>query len=56
MIEIILGFLLVIFAILSLRDGIIKSFKISYYEQKLKNIGVDISSTKNVGLIDILKM
>ena len=34
----------------------INEFKISYYETKLENRGVDISAVKNAGLIDIIKM
>jgi len=47
--------LIIVLSLLSLRDGMIKSFKISYYEQKLKNRGVDISSVENITLIEILK-
>ncbi len=42
--------------IILLRELFINSFKISYYETKLENRGVDISSVKDAGVIDILKM
>jgi len=35
--------------------GLVKDFKIAYYEEKLKNRGVDISHIENIGLIDIFK-
>ena len=44
-----------IFSALSLRKGMIDSYKISYYETKLKNRGVDISHIENIGLIEIIK-
>lgn len=47
--------LILIFAPLSLRQGIINSFKIGYYETKLKNRGVDVSHIENIGIIGILK-
>mgnify|MGYP001574095769 CR=1 FL=1 len=40
---------------LSLRKLAINKFKISYYEQKLKNRNVDISNVEDIGIIEILK-
>lgn len=48
--------IILISGLISLRFGLIKSFKISYYEQKLKNRSVDISHVKNIGLIEIIKL
>ena len=52
----ILSGLLVLLVIINLRAGMISSFKIGYYEQKLENRNVDISKVKNIGVIDILKL
>lgn len=35
---------------------LIQNFKISYYEQKLKNRDVDISSVKHITLTEIFKL
>jgi len=51
-----LSIIALFFSLLVLRKGMIDSFKISYYEQKLKNRGVDISSVSNITLLDILRM
>ena len=37
-----------------MRDDAIQMYKIGYYEQKLKNRDVDISSVENITLKDIL--
>ena len=47
---------IIVLALLNLRSGMIKSFKISYYEAKLNNRGVDISKVKNITLYDIWKL
>ena len=49
---------LIIISILALclRKLVINKFKISYYEQKLKNRNVDISSVEDIGIIEILKL
>ena len=52
----ILSGLLVLLAAVNLRAGMISSFKIDYYEQKLENRNVDISKVKNIGIIGILKL
>lgn len=52
----ILSFLLIVMAIVNLRSGMISSFKIGYYERKLKNRGEDISHIENIGLIGIWKI
>lgn len=49
-------FFILIGAIFSLRSGMIKSFKIGYYEEKLKQDGADISHVKNITLWKILKL
>lgn len=48
--------LIVIFFLVlnGLRIGIIRSYKIAYYEQKLKNRGVDIEHVKNISLTQII--
>ena len=38
------------------RQILIQKFKISYYEQKLKNRDVDISSVENITLTEIFKL
>ena len=50
----ILSGLLILSALFNLRSGMISSFKIGYYEQKLKNRDVDISSVENITLTNIL--
>ncbi len=52
----ILSFLLIVMAIVNLRNGMISSFKIGYYEQRLKNKGEDISHIENIGVIGIWKL
>lgn len=52
----ILGFLLVVMVVVNLRREMISSFKIGYYEQKLKNKGEDISHVENIDAIDILRL
>lgn len=52
----ILSGLLVLLSLVNLRAGMISSFKISYYEEKLKNRNVDISKVKNIGIIGIFKI
>jgi len=42
-------------SVMSLRQSMIRSFKIGYYEKKLKNLDIDISAVENIGLIDIYK-
>ena len=44
-----------IVALLLAREVFILSFKCSYYEQKLKDRGVDISSVDRIGVFAILK-
>jgi len=46
----------IICAVLALRKGMINSYKIGYYEQKLKNREVDISSVENMTLLDIWRL
>jgi len=48
--------LIVIIFLIQVRSNAIKAFKIEYYEGKLRNRGVDISSVENIGLIDIFKI
>ncbi len=55
MVEVIMAVTLVIIFLLILRDGIIKSFKVGYYEQKLRNKDIDISNMENAKLLDIIK-
>jgi len=38
------------------RKILIQKFKVSYYEQKLKNRDVDISSVENITLTEIFKL
>jgi hypothetical protein len=52
----ILGFLLIGVAVVSFRYMLITSFKISYYETKLRLQGDDISHVENIGLIRIWKL
>ena len=52
----ILAVLILVFTLLSLRKGMIDAFKISYYETKLENRDVDISSVKNMNLRDIWRL
>jgi len=40
-------------SVMSLRESMIRSFKIDFYEKKLRNRNVDISSVENIGLIGI---
>ncbi len=54
--QIILLISALIFAVLSLRSGMIAAFKIGYYEQKLKDRGVDISEVKNITVWKIYKL
>jgi len=35
---------------------VVLDFKVSYYEHKLKNRGVDISSVENISLLQIIKL
>ena len=53
---IILIVLVLVFSLMSLRKGMIDTFKISYYEKKLELIDVDISKVKNIGLLDIWRL
>jgi len=47
---------LIIFAcILYLRESAINSYKIGYYEQKLKNKNVDISHVENINFRGVMK-
>lgn len=46
--------LIVIALALYLRESAINSYKISYYEQKLKNRGVDIEHVRNISLTQII--
>lgn len=48
--------LVLFFAIISFRRACINSFKISYYEARLKNNGFDISHVENIGIIGIIKL
>ncbi len=52
--HVLLGVITILLAVLVLRAGMIAAFKIGYYEQKLKNRGVDISKIENIGVIEIL--
>jgi hypothetical protein len=52
----ILGFLLIVVAVVIFRHMLITSFKISYYEAKLSLKGDDISHVENIGLIGIWKL
>ena len=56
MIELLMGGALVILALINLHVGVVNAFKISYYEQKLKNRDVDISHIENITLKDIWKL
>lgn len=44
------------FSILALRRGMIDSFKVGYYETKLKNRGVDISHIEKMSFLDIFRL
>lgn len=48
--------LLLFLVLFGVRKILINSFKIGYYEQKLKNRGGDISHMENIGLIEIIKL
>ena len=48
---IILDILLLLVLLLMYREAFISSFKISYYETKLKHRGVDIDHVKNIKTI-----
>lgn len=54
--QLLLGVLILLFALAALRKGMIDSYKIGYYEQKLKNRDVDIARVEHVGLIDIWRL
>ena len=56
MIELLLVGALIILVLINLRVGVVNTFKISYYEQKLKNRDVDISHIENITLKDIWKL
>jgi len=51
-------FTLILIAVLFawfVRSWAIGVYKISYYETKLENNNIDISSVKDIGLIDIIR-
>lgn len=53
------GLLILFFVVLNLallRVLAISTFKSSYYAEKLKNRGVDISSVENITMIEIIKL
>jgi len=54
--ELFLLVFILILGLVALRKGVISSFKIAYYEEKLKNRNVDIRHIENIGLIDIFKL
>ena len=47
--------LIFLLSVLNLRTGMIASYKIGYYEQKLEDRDIEISHIKKIGLIEILK-
>lgn len=51
-----LSFALIVLSLVNLRAGMISTFKINYYEQKLKNRDVDISHIENITLKEIWKL
>lgn len=53
---IVLSLLILVFALISLRKGMIDSYKIGYYEQRLKNKDIDISHVENMTLLDIWRL
>ena len=53
--EYILIVVVIFLLFVNLRDSIVNSFKIGYYESKLKHRDVDISHIENITLIEILK-
>jgi hypothetical protein len=55
MILMVVSIYLIFFSLYSLRCNWVKDFKISYYETKLENRGVDIEHIKDISLREILK-
>lgn len=49
------GFIVLLGAILLLRHCVVVSYKVSYYEQKLSNLGVDVDHIKNISLVEIIE-
>lgn len=48
--------LIVVYIIVIIRNWAISTYKISYYEQRLENNDIDVSSVKNMGFLDIWRL
>lgn len=49
------GFIVLLGVILLIRNCVILSYKVGYYEQKLGNLGVDIDHIKNISLVEVIE-
>jgi hypothetical protein len=54
--QVILLITVLVVSLLYLRTSMINSFKIGFYEQKLKNRGVDIVKVENMSFLDIWRL
>ena len=54
--EFILLIVVIILSLICLRAGMIQSYKIGYYEQKLKDRNVDMDKVKNMKFLDIWRL